>query len=209
MKIGVVSDTHLPRFGERLPAALQRGLTRERVDLILHLGDFTGPEVPRLLEALAPLEAVAGNNDPPALVQRFGRRKILTLGGVRIGMVHGDGTRGTTIDRSVAAFADEPVDVICFGHSHQPVRERRGPTWLVNPGSPTDKRRQARYSYAILRIERGRVVPRLVFFDRRAPHPDPLPGGERGRAEARVRTSWPARGRSRGRTREGRRASGT
>jgi putative phosphoesterase len=116
---------------------------------------------------MAPLEAVAGNNDPPALVRRFGRRKLLILGGVRIGMVHGDGTRGTTIGRSVAAFEDEPVDVICFGHSHQPVCERRDRVWLVNPGSPTDKRRQARYSYAILTIERGRVVPRLVFFERR------------------------------------------
>jgi uncharacterized protein len=122
--------------------------------------------VPRLFEGLAPLEAVAGNNDPPALVRRFGRRKVVTLDGVRIGLVHGDGTRGTTIDRSVAAFAEEPVDVICFGHSHQPVCERRGRTWVVNPGSPTDKRSQPRYSYAVLRIARGRVAPRIVFFDR-------------------------------------------
>jgi putative phosphoesterase len=168
MNVGVVSDTHLPRFGDRLPAELHRGLGRAHVELILHLGDFTGPEVPRLLEEVAPLEAVAGNNDPPALVRRFGRRKILTLGGVRIGMVHGDGTHGTTIGRSVAAFEDEPVDVICFGHSHQPVCERRDRLWLVNPGSPTDRRTQPRYSYAILTIERARVVPRLVFFDRRA-----------------------------------------
>ena len=167
MNVGVVSDTHLPRFGDRLPTALLRGLARARVELLLHLGDFTGPEVPRLLEAVAPLEAVAGNNDPPALVRRFGRRKILTVGGIRIGMVHGDGTSGTTVGRSVAAFAGEPVDVICFGHSHQPLREGRDGRWLVNPGSPTDKRRQARYSYAILRIENGRALPRLVFFDRR------------------------------------------
>jgi uncharacterized protein len=167
VNVGVVSDTHLPRFGDRLPTALLRGLARARAELILHLGDFTGPEVPRLLEAVAPLEAVAGNNDPPALVRRFGRRKILTVGGVRIGMVHGDGTSGTTVGRSVAAFAGEDVDVICFGHSHQPLRERRDGRWLVNPGSPTDKRRQARYSYAILRIENGRALPRLVFFDRR------------------------------------------
>ena len=190
----MVSDTHLPRFGERLPAALERGLRRERVTLILHLGDFTGAEVPRLFEDVAPLEAVAGNNDPTALVRRFGRRRILTLGGVRVGMVHGDGARGTTIDRSVAAFADEPVDVICFGHSHQPVCERRGATWLVHPGSPTDQRRQARYSYAILSIARGRVVPRLVFFGSsagrptagrptaRRPSPRPSPRGERARA---------------------------
>ena len=168
IKVGVVSDTHLPRFGDQLPAELRRGPGEERVELILHLGDFTGPKIPRLLEALAPLEAVAGNNDPPALVRRFGRRKIVTLGGVRIGLVHGDGTHGTTMSRSLRSFEEDAVDVICFGHSHQPVCERRGEIWLVNPGSPTDKRTQARYSYAILEIEQSRVVPRLVFFDRQA-----------------------------------------
>ena len=162
----MVSDTHLPRFGDRLPAELHRGLGEEGVELILHLGDFTGPEVPRLLEGLAPLEAVAGNNDPPALVQRFGRRKVVTLGGVRVGMVHGDGTHGSTTSRSLRAFEKEAVDVICFGHSHRPMCERRDEIWLVNPGSPTDKRTQTRYSYAILDIEGARVLPRLVFFDR-------------------------------------------
>jgi len=167
MRVGIVGDTHLPRFGDRLPAALREGLRDAGVELILHLGDFTGLEVPALFEALAPLEAVAGNNDPPALVARFGRRKILQLAGVRVALVHGDGRGGTTVSRSLAAFAGEPVDVVCFGHSHQPLCERRDAVWVVNPGSPTDKRAQPRYSYAILEIARGRAAPRLVFFDRR------------------------------------------
>jgi hypothetical protein len=166
--VGVVSDTHLPRFGQRLPGALTDGLRRHGVDLILHLGDFTGPEVPALFESLARLEAVAGNNDPPALWTRFGRRKIVQVGGVRIGLVHGDGRgRGGTIARSVSAFPEGRVDVVCFGHSHQPLCERRESLWLLNPGSPTDKRRQPRYSYAVIDIEGGRAEPRLVFFDRR------------------------------------------
>src|SRR5262245_43223870 len=167
MRIGIVGDTHLPRFGRDLPEALRRGLEREGVELIVHVGDFTGIDVPALFESLAPLEAVAGNNDPPELVARFGRRKVLDVGGARIGLIHGDGRRGTTPSRSVAAFAGEAIDVICFGHSHQPVCERRGSAWLVNPGSPTDKRREPRYSYAILDVERGRVRARLAFFDRR------------------------------------------
>ena len=167
MKVGVVGDTHLPRFGRQLPSALSRGLREERVELIVHVGDFTGPDVPALFEALAPLEAVAGNNDPAALATRFGRRKILDVAGARIGVVHGDGTSGTTLGRSRAAFADDTVDVICFGHSHQPLCERRESVWLVNPGSPTDKRRQPRYSYAVLDIAKGRVDARLVFFDDR------------------------------------------
>ncbi len=167
MKIGVVADTHLPRFGLRLPAALRDGLRGEGVGLIVHLGDFTGPEIPALFEALAPLEAVAGNNDPPAVQERFGRRKVLPVAGARLGLVHGDGRRGTTVSRSLAAFAADEVDVVCFGHSHQPLCERRGSVWLVNPGSPTDKRAQPRYSYAVLDITGGRVRPRLVFFDDR------------------------------------------
>ena len=164
MKIGLVGDTHLPRFGRRIPLALANGLREERVELIVHVGDFTGPEVPALFEAIAPLEAVAGNNDPPALRERFGHRKILDVAGTRLGVIHGDGRAGTTVSRSRAAFADDPVDVICFGHSHQPLCERRDSVWLVNPGSPTDKRRQPRYSYAILDIEggSGRAAPRLL-----------------------------------------------
>jgi len=167
VKIGLVGDTHLPRFGRRIPMALANGLREERVELIVHVGDFTGPDVPALFEAIAPLEAVAGNNDPSALHERFGHRKILDVAGMRLGVIHGDGRAGTTVSRSRAAFADDPVDVICFGHSHQPLCERRDSVWLVNPGSPTEKRRQPRYSYAILDVEGGRAEPRLVFFDDR------------------------------------------
>ena len=179
MKVGVVSDTHLPRFGDRLPPGLRHGLREQGVELILHLGDFTGPRIPSLFETLAPLEAVAGNNDPPALARRFGRRKVVTLDGVRVGLVHGDGTRGTTTSRSLSAFEDDEVDVVCFGHSHRPVCERRGEIWLVNPGSPTDRRAQARYSYAILDIRGAHVEPRLVFFDRETRDRTPAARGAR------------------------------
>jgi len=167
MTVGVVGDTHLPRFGDALPPALRDGLRAARVALILHVGDFTGPEIPALFEAIAPLEAVAGNNDPPELAARFGRRKIVRVGGARVGLVHGDGKRGTTPSRSAAAFAPADVDLVCFGHSHQPLCERRGDVWLLNPGSPTDKRREPRYSYGLVELSRGEVTPRLVFFDAR------------------------------------------
>ena len=157
MKVGVVSDTHLPRFGDRLPAELCRGLSEERVALILHLGDFTGSEIPRLLEAVAPLEAVAGNNDPPDIVQRFGRRRIVTLGGVRVGMVHGDGTHGTTTSRSLRAFEEDEVDVICFGHSHQP--DVRAARWDL-AREPWLSNRQAGPESVLLRDSRHQESPR-------------------------------------------------
>lgn len=164
MNIGLVSDTHMPRFGKTLPPALRAGLNAHQVGLILHLGDFTQPEVADLFTAIAPFDAVAGNNDPDALVARFGRRKILEVEGVRIGMVHGDGTRKNTLERAWEAFAGEAVDVILFGHSHMPYCQQRDGIWLVNPGSPTDKRRNQEYSYGILNIDAGRVTPHLFFY---------------------------------------------
>ena len=164
MKIGLVGDTHLPRFGRRIPMALANGLREERVELIVHVGDFTGPEVPALFEAIAPLEAVAGNNDPPALHERFGHRKILDVAGTRLGVIHGDGRAGTTVSRSRAAFADDPVDRHLL--RSQPSAAVRAPGFrLARESGIAD--RQAPAAPLLLRHPRrrgraGRAAPRLL-----------------------------------------------
>ncbi len=169
MIVGVVSDTHLPRFGRRLPDALRAGLREHAVDLVLHLGDFTSPGVPDLFAEIAPFDAVAGNNDGDELRERFGRRKVLELDGVRVGLVHGDGERGTTPQRAEQAFARDAVDVVLFGHSHIPLcAQRPDGRWLVNPGSPTDKRRNPLFSYATLELRAGGVAPFLHFYGDRS-----------------------------------------
>jgi putative phosphoesterase len=162
--IVVVSDTHLPRFASRLDTAL-RHVASERPDLILHCGDLTTMAAIEAFERVAPVVAVAGNNDGAEISRRYGRRRIVEAGGFRIGMVHGDGANGSTLGRARAAFATDAVDAIVFGHSHIPYLERHGDTWVVNPGSPTDKRREPRCSYAVLEAAAGALVPRLVFFD--------------------------------------------
>lgn len=162
--IGIVSDTHFPRFGRALPRALERGLRDARVERILHLGDMTDPLAVPLFEAIAPFDAVAGNNDGEAIRARFGRRKIVRVEDVRIGMVHGDGKRGTTLVRALAAFADEPVEVILFGHSHRPLVKHENGTLVANPGSPTDKRMNPRYSYAILTVDGAQANIRLRYY---------------------------------------------
>jgi putative phosphoesterase len=171
MRIGVVSDTHLPRFGRALPAALTEALKKPRVDLIVHLGDFTGDEVPGLLERIAPLEAVAGNNDGPALVDRYGRRRVIQAHGIRFGLTHGDlGPGRTTPERALRAFEGEAVDVVLFGHSHIPmIRRTPAGRWLINPGSPTDRRRQPLASYALIDLGDGEVRPELHYLERPAP----------------------------------------
>ncbi len=166
--IGVVSDTHFPRFGRVLPRALERGLRDAKVERILHLGDMTDLLAVPLFEAIAPFDAVAGNNDGEAIRARFGRRKVVRVEDVRIGLVHGDGKRGTTMGRALTAFADEPVEVILFGHSHRPLVKRENDTLVANPGSPTDKRMNPRYSYAILTVDGAQADIRLRYYLSRA-----------------------------------------
>lgn len=151
--LGVVSDTHLPRFGQNLPRALLRGLQKAGVQAIVHCGDLTESIALDLLNEVAPVFAVAGNNDGKALHKSLGERLVLRCGSLSIGIVHGHAGRGrTTVDRAFNAFADEPVNAVLFGHSHIPFRIRRAGVLLFNPGSPTDKRMNPAYSYGILRF---------------------------------------------------------
>jgi len=154
--IGLVSDTHFPRFGRALPRALEDGLRAAQVSHILHLGDLTDALAIPLFEAIAPFDAVAGNNDPQEIWERYGRQKIVTIDGVRIGLVHGDsGRERNAHGNAVRAFAGKPVDVILYGHSHRPLVERRGAQLIVNPGSPTNRRLMPTFSYGILTITDG------------------------------------------------------
>ena len=166
--IGVVSDTHFPRFGRALPRALERGLRRAKVERIFHLGDMTDLLAVPLFEAIAPFDAVAGNNDGAAIRDRFGRRKIVRVEDVRIGMVHGDGKRGTTKSRALDAFAPGDVDVVLFGHSHRPVVGRERGVLVANPGSPTDKRINPFFSYALLTVDGAHARVQLKFYVSRA-----------------------------------------
>jgi len=166
--IGVVSDTHFPRFGRTLPRALEAGLRRAAVTRILHCGDLTDLLAVPLFEAIAPFDAVAGNNDGAEIRKHFARRKVLEVDGIRIGMVHGDGSRGTTKDRALEAFAEGEVDVVLFGHSHRPLVTRERGVIVANPGSPTDKRLNPLYSYAILTIAEGKAHVRLRYYASRS-----------------------------------------
>lgn len=170
MKVALVSDTHLPRFGRRLPRALVEGFEAEGIDRILHAGDWTEPLAIGLLEGLAPVDGVAGNNDGPEIHERFGARRVLELDGARIGLTHGHLGRGSTTQvRARRSFEDEEgLAAIVFGHSHIPLVDRVGETWLVNPGSPTDRRGQPAYSWALLTIGGGEVSPRIVRFTDRS-----------------------------------------
>lgn len=169
MRVVVTSDTHLPRFGRVLPRALVDGL--RSADLILHCGDLTDPLALDLLEEWAPTIAVAGNNDGPELTDRLGTVAVVHVEEASIGLTHGhSGSGRTTPERAFRLFASShpELDAICFGHSHIPLVERRGELWLLNPGSPTDKRRQRTFSYLALDVVGRSITPELVTFESRA-----------------------------------------
>lgn len=177
--IGLVSDTHLPRFGRRLPRALVEGLEAAGASAVVHLGDHVHGFVVDLLAevpgiGLHGVEAVAGNNDPPDLVERFGYGRLVLVNGVRIGLTHGHlGIERSTPERALFTFGPVPsaaVDVVAFGHSHVPLVERRSGVLLVNPGSPTDRRSQETYSFGLLRIRAdGGIEAEIVRFTDRTP----------------------------------------
>jgi len=163
-KLAVVGDTHLPSFRVRFAELVAR-LAAEAPAAILHCGDHCTLEVEAALAAIAPFHAVAGNNDGPELHARYGARRIVTFPEGAIGLVHGDGVRGTTRGRAIAAFeAEAGLAAICFGHSHQPACQRVEGRWIVNPGSGTDKRRETAFSYAIVDLAGEATTARLVYF---------------------------------------------
>lgn len=158
----------MPRHGRALPAALREGL--RNVDAIVHCGDMVHAMAIPLFEALAPLQAVAGNNDPAELQHRFGKRKILQFGSVRIGVVHGhDGVGRSTLARAQNAFKGETVNAVLFGHSHVPYCEQHEGVLLFNPGSPTDRRRQPQFSYGIIRVIGTTLEPHLYYYGDKSP----------------------------------------
>ncbi|MCV0402834.1 MAG: metallophosphoesterase [Chloroflexi bacterium] len=165
IRVVLIGDTHLPRFGRALPPRLVDEL--RGADRILHIGDITEAFVLDLLDEVAPTTAVAGNNDPPELQQRLGLHRVVEIGELRIAMTHGHvGPGRTTPERAWRAFAKtEPaVAAIAFGHSHQPLIDRRDGVWLLNPGSPTDKRREPAFSLLLLEVEGTRLRPELVTW---------------------------------------------
>jgi uncharacterized protein len=146
----VIADTHLPRR----PIALPEGLISylERADLILHAGDLMDPTLLDELAAYAPVRAVGGNLDPPEA--RLPETVEFEFGGVRIAMIHDSGPKRGRRNRMRRRFPG--ARVVVFGHSHIPWLEDEE-LLLLNPGSPTDRRRQPEHTFALLCVEGGEV----------------------------------------------------
>lgn len=155
MRVVVVSDTHAPRHWKRCPPVVADHCTG--ADLILHAGDVCTPTVLDELAAFAPVRVVLGNNDGPE-VAAWGATETLELdlAGLRVGMIHDAGPKGGRLRRMRRRFA--AADLVVFGHSHIPLDEADEGLRILNPGSPTDKRRQPHGTLAELIIDDGRLA---------------------------------------------------
>jgi putative phosphoesterase len=159
MLVAVISDTHMPRGARRLPGACVERL--RAADLILHAGDVVAEEVFEDLTALGPpVRAVHGNVDDLALCESLPETLIVDAAGLRIGMTHDPGPRAGRESRLVARFPG--CAAVVYGHTHQPQVACVGETWILNPGSPTERRRAQSHTMLVLEIVGGAIVPDLI-----------------------------------------------
>lgn len=153
VRLLVLADTHLPKRAKRLPDVVLAALAD--TDGVIHAGDWVDEATLDLLLAHSPLViGVAGNNDGAELHARLPEVATATIDGVRLAVVHETGPATGRERRIEDRFRD--TDVLVFGHSHIPwdSTSPRG-LRLLNPGSPTDRRRQPRCTYGVLTLDSG------------------------------------------------------
>ncbi len=156
MDLLLIADTHLPRRARELPAQVWREV--EAADVVVHAGDWVEVGLLDELEARSKrLIGVYGNNDGPALRARLPEIAFAELDGLRLAVIHETGAAQGRERRCDAQFPD--VDLLVFGHSHIPW-DTLTPAGLrlLNPGSPTDRRRQPFCTYQTARISGGALV---------------------------------------------------
>lgn len=162
-EIGVIADTHIPSRGRFIPSkvfSLFQG-----VQLIIHAGDLVDDRVIEELQALAPVEAVAGNMDSPELQQRLGKVKLIKAPNVNIGLTHGDliGRRADP-EQLIGIFKPEEPQAVVFGHLHEPVSKLYQGTLFFNPGSALDPRRRSEPTCGRLLISGSAIQGEIIHL---------------------------------------------
>ncbi len=153
MKIGVISDTHIPDRAKEIPAKVLEVF--KKVDMIIHVGDMVDISVLKKLKTVCSnVRAVAGNMDPSEIKDILPERDVFKVSGRTIAVVHGWGSPGRLLDAVTEAFRDQKPDVVIFGHSHTPFNEVRNGILFFNPGSPTDDFFAPYHSVGILEIDK-------------------------------------------------------
>ncbi len=151
----LMADTHVPKRARDLPSQLWGEI--ESADLVIHAGDWVDEGLLDECESRARrLIGVWGNNDHGALRERLTEVARVEIEGIRIGVIHETGAAKGREERCSARFTD--LDVLVFGHSHIPWDTTTATGLrLLNPGSPTDRRRQPQCTYLTATAEKGQL----------------------------------------------------
>jgi len=162
VRLLLIADTHVPKRARELPGQVWREV--ERADVVVHAGDWVDV---RLLDELVSrshrLVGVVGNNDGPELRARLPELAAVELDGVRLAVVHETGQAKGRENRCAVAFPD--ADVLVFGHSHIPWDSvADSGLRLLNPGSPTDRRRQPYHTYMTAEIRDGELTKVTLHY---------------------------------------------
>ncbi len=189
MRIGVIADTHIPDKFHRLNSRVKE--TLQGVDYILHCGDVVDTKILEELHEIAPVEAIAGNHDVERKLD-LPRKRILEIAGYRIGMIHGDELNGLHVNKTqlkewlyqviIEPFIyEEGVDLIVFGHYHQPLlesfrveflpknnigRKLKQDVLIFNPGMPTRNRHLSSMGFIELNQDGLRVELEVFTYPR-------------------------------------------
>lgn len=162
MLIGIISDTHMGKHPEKIVELCEKYLND--VELILHAGDYKGSKVVNLLKQQKNFVGVWGNVDDQSVRKILKEKEIIPVEGHRIGLFHGHGDDKDTPERAYDKFKDDNVDIIVFGHSHQAQIFTRNKVLMINPGSPTSRRRERWRSYVLLRLDENGIGVELKFL---------------------------------------------
>lgn len=160
VKVGVISDTHLPSRSPFLPPIILEKL--QGVQMILHAGDweefFFLPE----LERIAKVYGVCGNMDSLEVKKKLPIKRVIDVENVKIGLIHGSGAPFGIKERIREEFIDERVNVIVFGHTHRALMEWDENILFFNPGSPTDKIFTSKNSIGVLYVDKDKVWGEII-----------------------------------------------
>lgn len=166
--IGLISDTHVPSRGPKIPQLIIDDFKSKKVDFIFHLGDYEDINAwKQLINEFGEDKVIGilGNMDHGKLTEILPESIELELFGKKIFMTHGMGGPNAVIRRLNKYHELEHYDIVIFGHVHRPYNEtdKDGKLYL-NPGTPTDKRFTDINSYGYLRISKDKVEPEIIVL---------------------------------------------
>ena len=152
MKIGVISDTHIPDVFEHIPQVVLDAF--KQVDIVMHAGDMVSlAAVDELRAVCSRVEAVSGNMDFPEVARKFPQKQVFSIQGFKLGLIHGSGAPVNLRELLKDAFKNDKCDVIIFGHSHLAMNKLVDGVLFFNPGSATDGLLEGK-SYGIIEIDK-------------------------------------------------------